>query len=327
MTSPTVSVLVPCFNAEDFVGAALDSVLAQTFPPAEVIVVDDGSTDGSAAVIARYRDRGVKVIRQANAGASAARNRAFLQSRGSHVLWLDADDWIGPDHIARLASRAAERSDAIAFSRWGRFFDDPANTKPESRPSQADLPGVEWLISEWQDGTPMMQSGMFLIPRAHVAARGGWNEGLSLIDDFEFFARLIAGAPAMRFAHDALLCYRSGLAGSLSGQISHKAAESSGHSLRLGTDHLLASEDSPRTRRIAANILMTFEYTFYPQHPDLRAAVAKRIAELGGSDLHPVGPPGFHQLRQLIGWRAARRIQRFAERHGLNGVRRRQTMA
>jgi hypothetical protein len=84
-----------------------------------------------------------------------------------------------------------------------------------------------------------------------------------------------------------------------------------------GTQHLLDCEDSPRTRRAAANMLQDFIYGRYPHHPDLRAKMRARIEELGGSDLEPNGPPGFELLQPLLGWRLARRIQRFAERNGL----------
>ena len=163
----------------------------------------------------------------------------------------------------------------------------------------------------------MMQCAMFLIPRAILQKTGGWDERVSLINDFEFFARVLCAAQELVFAPGARLYYRS-VPGSLSAQVSPEAAASAALSLALGTDHLLAAEHSPRTRRAAANMLQTFDYTFYPAYADLRRDLAARIAELGGSDLAPDGPPGFHKLRRWTGWRAARRVQRIAERFRLN---------
>ena len=317
MTDPLVSVLVPCYNAEAYVGAALESVMAQAYSLIEVIVVDDGSTDGSAAVLEEFCARGVTVIRQDNRGAAAARNRALSRSSGQLVLWLDADDWIGPGHIAALQDRLSGDDQAIAFSGWGRFTGDPAAIRCETRPSQSDLAGTDWLSREWADGMLMMQSGMFLIPRSRVDAVGGWDESLGLTDDFEFFARLIAGTPAMRFAPGACLHYRSGVAGSLSGQTTRRAAESACRSLLLGTGHLLAAKNSARTRSTCARMLQNFEFEFYPAYADLRRAVRRRAAELGRADAEPSGPPAFHALRRWIGWKAARRVQHLAERLGL----------
>ena len=318
MSQPLVSVLIPCFNAERFVGAALESVLAQTYSPIEVIVVDDGSTDGSAGVLEPFRARGVTIVHQANAGQCAAANRALAVARGDFIKFFDADDLLHPEMIERQVRALAGRNDAIALGEWARFHHDPAEATFHALAMYRDADPVDWLAGEWIGGQPMMQCAMFLVPKPILDVTGGWDERLSLINDFEFFARVLSAANELIHVPGARLYYRSNIAGSLSGQTSRKAAESAALSLRLGTGHLLAAEDSPRTRRAAANILRTFDYTFYPAFPDLRRELAARIAELGGSNLGPDGPPGFHKLRHWIGWRMARRIQRAAERLGLN---------
>ena len=316
MTAPLVSVLIPCFTAERFVGAALESVLAQTYAPIEVIVVDDGSTDGSAAVVAGFADRGVVLIKHKCGSAAAARNRAFADAHGDFALFLDADDLIAPGHVAALVERLEPAIRAVAMGQWDRFSIDPAEARFPDRPGYHDANGIDWLCQDWRDGQPMTQCGTFLIPRSLIDAVGGWDERLGLIDDFEFFARVLCAAQELVFAPGARLYYRS-VPGSLSAQVSPSAAASAALSLALGTDHLLAAEHSPRTRRAAANMLQTFDYAFYPAYADLRRDLAVRIAELGGSDLAPDGPPGFHKLRRWTGWRAARRVQRIAERFRL----------
>ena len=317
MTAPLVSVLIPCFTAERFVGAALESVLAQTYAPIEVIVVDDGSTDGSAEVVAGFADRGVVLIKHKCGSAAAARNRAFANAHGDFALFLDADDLIAPGHVAGLAERLDPATQAVAMGQWDRFTIDPTEARFPDRPGYHDANGIDWLCQDWRDGQPMTQCGTFLIPRSLIDAVGGWDERLGLIDDFEFFARVLCAAQELVFAPGARLYYRS-VPGSLSAQVSPSAAASAALSLALGTDHLLAAEHSPRTRRAAANMLQTFDYTFYPAYADLRRDLAVRIAELGGSDLAPDGPPGFHKLRRWTGWRVARRVQRIAERLKLN---------
>jgi GT2 family glycosyltransferase len=314
----TVSVLIACHNAAPYVGAALESVLAQTWQPLEAIVVDDGSTDASPPILTRYATRGVRVIRQANAGAAAARNRALAASSGKFVLFMDADDLINTDHISSLHAAIAEAPRCVAMSQWDRFSVSPDEARFPYRASYRDASGAAWLAQEWVDGGGMTQCGMFLIPRAILESAGGWDERLSLIDDFEFYARVISRSAGVRFASGARLYYRSGLGGNLSGQRSRTAVESAFLSLMLGTQHLLDAQDTPRTRRACANILKNFDYTYYPIHADLRARMCARVAEFGGSDLAPDGPPGFHKLRRLVGWRAARRAQHLAERLGRN---------
>lgn len=100
MATPLVSVVIPVYNGEAFVGQAIESVLAQTWPNVELIVVNDGSTDRSAEVIGRYRDRLV-LVQQPNQGVAAARNAGMSRAHGEFVALLDQDDWWRPEKLAR----------------------------------------------------------------------------------------------------------------------------------------------------------------------------------------------------------------------------------
>lgn len=319
---PAVSVLIPCHNAARFISATLDSVLAQTWADLEIIVVDDGSNDGSRAILQSYAGRGVRMIVQANAGAAAARNRALSACSGAFVLFLDSDDVIGNDHIKALYASIAGLTECVAFSQWDRFRASIDESVFPHRSYYLNAPGVDWLIENWAGARPMMQPGMFLLPRKLLAEHGGWDNRLSLIDDFEFFARVISRSSGVRFASEARLFYRSSIAGSLSGRKSRASIESSILSLTLGTRHLLDIENCARARRVCANLFQDFEYTYYPDHADLRAIARARIIELGGADLVPDGPPGFQKLRRVVGWRAARHAQRLSETWKLNGAAR-----
>ena len=91
-----VSVIIPCYNNEEWIAEAIDSALSQTYTPIEVIAIDDGSTDKSLEIIKSYGDR-IKWETGVNKGHSAARNRGFSLSSGKDIQWLDADDYILPD--------------------------------------------------------------------------------------------------------------------------------------------------------------------------------------------------------------------------------------
>src|SRR5690606_6649220 len=107
-----VSVLIAAYNAERWLAEAIESALGQTYPQVEVIVVDDGSTDGTLSVARSFEDRGVRVVHQANAGACAARNRALEEAQGEFVKFLDADDALASDAIAvQLSALAPHRAD------------------------------------------------------------------------------------------------------------------------------------------------------------------------------------------------------------------------
>lgn len=319
-----VSVLIPIHNAEPYLRETLNAVASQSLPASEVIAVDDGSTDNSRAILSASSLDVTLIAHQVPLGASASRNRAFDVSTGTHVVFLDADDIVNSTHLESLVdnvARGGRRS--IAFGRWARFTEHYQAAAFPQRPTERDMGGVDWLVTDWSNAQPMMQCGMFLIPRCLIEAYGGWDQRLSLIDDFEFFSRMIAASDSMIFAPRARLYYRSGVAGSLSSRKNRHAAESQFLSLMMGIGHLLAAEDSARTRGVCANLLKQFEYEHFPAHADLREQVNLRITELGGADNAPTGPPNFHRLRRVIGWRTARRVQLLTERLKLNSAARR----
>ncbi len=315
-----ISVLIACHNAAETLAQTLDSLLAQTLLADEIIVVDDGSTDDSACVAEAYSTNGVTLLRQTKAGACRARNNAFAASSGRFVIFVDSDDLVGPRHLEALYSRLLNEPRCVALSRWDRFYSSTDEAIFPDRPTERDMSPAEWLVKSWRDARPMTQSGMMLIPRVLIEEAGGWDERLTLIDDFEFFARIITRSAGIRFAADARLYYRSGILGSLSRQTGNKAIESEYLSLTLGIQQLLNLETSNETKEVCANILQDFDYKHFPIRSDLRAKTRRMVKDLGGSRLAPDGPPGFQKLRTLIGWRAARLIQKAAERLRLNGA-------
>lgn len=313
--APLVSICIPCYNAQTWIAAAVESALAQTWQPLEIIVVDDGSTDDSARVVHQFTNRGVRVLSQPNAGQSAAANAALRLARGDLIKFFDADDLLSPDMVERQVRSLAGCSQHLAYSEWARFQTDPAKAVFRIRPSWHDAPPVEWLVETWADGGPMMQCGQFLIPRALLDQVGGWDERLSLINDFEFFTRLILASEGIVFTPGARLFYRSNVSGSLSAQRSAVAWRSAALSLRLGTDYLLRAEDSVGTRRAAGNILQGLVYSMYPNMPVLTAELERRIAELGGSPLRAQGGKGFQFASRVLGWKTARWLQILAGKH------------
>ncbi|MHB8629643.1 MAG: glycosyltransferase family 2 protein [Aggregatilineales bacterium] len=103
MSQPLVSIVVPCYNTQSYVAEALDSALAQTYPNYELIIIDDGSTDNSPAILDRYAHQSpdrIRVIHQANQGVGQARMRAVHEAHGEFIVPLDADDRLHPDAIA-----------------------------------------------------------------------------------------------------------------------------------------------------------------------------------------------------------------------------------
>lgn len=117
-----VSVLIPVYNCSRYIGAAIESVLAQTFQDFEIIVIDDGSEDETASIVKCYE--GVRYVYQEHAGVSAARNRALKEARGELVDFLDADDLILPEKLEKqIAYLDANPDCEIVFCQYQNFLD------------------------------------------------------------------------------------------------------------------------------------------------------------------------------------------------------------
>lgn len=108
LANPRISVVVCNYNYERYIRTTLDSVMTQVYPPHEVIVVDDGSTDGSVKIIREYEPRGIKLVTQANGGQIAAYNTGFTHATGDVVLFLDSDDALLPQALAEIATHFTE---------------------------------------------------------------------------------------------------------------------------------------------------------------------------------------------------------------------------
>ena len=112
---PEISVILPVFNSEEFIGKAIESVLAQTFEDFELIIVNDGSTDSSKDIIDSFIDDRIRIISQSNQGPGAARNNALKMAQGSYVMYLDSDDWFCPDALEVAYSEITKYDSDFTF--------------------------------------------------------------------------------------------------------------------------------------------------------------------------------------------------------------------
>jgi len=310
MSVSLVSIIIPCHNAAPWLGATLASALGQTWPATDIIVINDGSTDGSLAVAREFEPRGVRVVDQPNRGASAARNHGLRLARGDFIQFLDADDLISPEKIGAQVELLRDRpSGTVATCAWGRFQDDPATTRFVDTAVFHDFFPVDFLVLAGDTGA-MMHPSCWLLPRAVADRAGPWDESLSLNDDGEYFARTLLASTGMAYSVTGRSFYRSGLRGSLSQQRGERARRSQFRSLELITQHLLAAEDTARTRRAAANYFQRFIHDFFPVPTDLMEQATARVTVLGGSTLgQPPMGPRTAALATVIGWRNVWRLR------------------
>jgi len=144
MKPPLISCVVPVFNGERYLSETLDSILAQTYRPLEIVVVDDGSTDQTADVIASYSDK-VHYFKQANAGVPAARNLGISAAAGAFIAFLDADDLWHPEKLERqMACFKARPELEICLTHVQNFWGSKSETqlnRPNNRPLVKPIPG------------------------------------------------------------------------------------------------------------------------------------------------------------------------------------------
>ncbi|MGY4537049.1 glycosyltransferase involved in cell wall biosynthesis [Mucilaginibacter sp. UYNi724] len=308
---PLVSICMPAFNCERYIGDAVRSVLAQSYANVQVIVVDDGSTDGTLKQICEINDARLRSISTLNMGASAARNTAYQNATGEYIIFFDADDLLPSDFIKQQVKRAAGRNDIIVLSGWGRFYNDDLSTfKKELIPYQ-EMQLTDWINTYWYRGNPMTAPGRAIIPRLLIDKAGLWNEELSLNDDLEFYTRLFTKAERILFCNEALLYYRSDIGG-LSGHKGDKAYRSLYRSISLSIKLVLQSGgNNSKIKRSCANLLQGFIYELYPSHRQLIAIAQKEIDQLAKPDLKFMAGGFTSYLLPVLGWKLTKWVKLF----------------
>jgi glycosyltransferase involved in cell wall biosynthesis len=189
--SPTVTVVIPTYNRRDLIGETLDSVFAQTFRDFEVVVVDDGSTDGTPERLRPLAEQGrIRYIRQKNAEQAAARNRGLEEARGEFIAFLDDDDLWPPDKLQWQVEALRERPDAVLV------YGEERQLHPDGRHVRRSV--------AWPDGDVYAQfrlrnwittPGQTLIRADALREIGGFDAAIWRSEDWDLYIRLARRGP------------------------------------------------------------------------------------------------------------------------------------
>lgn len=192
--SPRVSVLIPCYNAGRYVGAALDSVLAQTYQDFEIVVVDDGSTDDTAAVVCGYER--VRYIYNAHSGIPVTRNLAVAKARGELIAFLDADDLWAADKLEKQVTYLDQNPQCqLVYALTQNFFDGNPGEMTARQ---------EQLMNANMDN----YMASCCIRRAVFEAHGGFSESYAHGEDTHWVTRLWAAGVNMKHCIPEPLYFR-----------------------------------------------------------------------------------------------------------------------
>lgn len=309
--TPLVSILIPAYNAAPWISDTIKSALNQTWPRKEIIIVDDGSRDQTLQAARQFASKNVCVVTQQNEGASAARNKALELCQGQYIQWLDADDLLSADKVAKQMAAAQEcQSKRILLSSgWGYFMYRPSKAKFIPTPLWCDLSPVEWLVRKWENDTHM-QTATWLVSRELTQAAGPWDTRLLNNDDGEYFCRVLAASNGVRFVPDPKVFYRQVGFNSLS-YVGRSNTKIEAHFLgmRLQISSLLSLEDSERVRAACLRHLQNCFTYYYPERPDIVQELQQVATSLGGQLSVPEVSWKYALIKELFGFAAAHRTQ------------------
>lgn len=309
LPSAKISIITPCYNSAAYINEAIKSVLKQTYTNFELILVNDGSTDKTEELILSFKDKRIRYFKQPNKGQCVASNFGLSAANGDYIKFFDADDLMNEVHLEEQLKRIDGREDVLASCSWGRFYDgNPGSAKFIPETVWKDLDSVSWIKNALSQQYDMMGAWVWLIPKKVIERSGGWDERLSLNNDFEFSMRLLSNVKQVFFAEKAKLYYRSGIS-SLSQRPSVKAFSEAILATDLGCSYLLSREDSVFTRRLCADRYKEWLFRIYPSDKKLESLVEKKIESLGGSKRKMDGGVIFKILQALIGWKLAKKIK------------------
>lgn len=255
MKEPLVSVIIPNFNYARYLPVAIDSVLAQTYPKFEIIVIDDGSSDDSEAVLQSYGDR-VRWVSQQNQGVSAARNLGVQETRGELLAFLDADDCWFPAKLEKQLQRFLD--DDVGLVHCGvEEIDSEGNHLRFSLEGQEGWVATELLL--FKRAVILGGGSGQMVWRSEFEAVGGFDTSLSTSADWDFFYRL-ATRKRVGFIPTPLVKYR------VHGTNMHTNIRAMEHDMLIGYEKAFSCNTAARSelrRRCYGNLHMMLAGSFF----------------------------------------------------------------
>ncbi len=186
MTAPTLSIIMPVYNAEAYLREAVESILAQTYTDFELIIVEDGSTDNSRKIIDSFTDSRVKKLyNDGNKGIVFTRNRGMAAARGRYIAPFDADDIAHPEKFAKQIQFLEENPEYGLLGTWAKLIDGKGNTLNE-----------KWKVNAPPDRIPaillfrnyFVQSSVVM--RREATPKGGYETGLDAVEDYRMWTQI-----------------------------------------------------------------------------------------------------------------------------------------
>ncbi len=247
--NPLISVIIPCYKGEQFIGEAIESVLAQTYQNFEIIVVDDGSPDDSVLIVNQYvKDSRVKYVYQENQGVAAARNRGIQKSVGACLVFLDQDDRLLPNAF-EIGLRSLKDHSNCGFV-FGQSYLTNAKGAPliyaSLERAASGEPSCDYEALIGGTGPTICPPSVILFRRSVVEQVGGFNPAFGMADDYDIYLNVVKQVP-IHFHGAVIAAYRQ------------HGENNSHHTLQMRDDVLK---------------VMNAQKTYLAEHPQYQAAAA-----------------------------------------------------
>ncbi|WP_259065417.1 glycosyltransferase family 2 protein [Mucilaginibacter sp. X4EP1] len=322
---PLVSVIIPLHNTEKYIEQTINSVLSQTWPNIELIIVDDGSTDNSYEAVKKFEGEKVKILRQTNQGASAAKQNGLNIAQGQYIQYLDADDLLDPDKIGRQVLALLKEPNKVAVCKTVHFFGDDIDNGIEEEDNffQAYLDEPLNFLIKLYGGFDliggMIQPNAFLTPKTIIDKAGPWNSSISPCtdEDGEYFTRVILNSAGIIFDPGIFNYYRKTKSkNSLSGQLNPVTRLNLINSIWTKHLYMLSFAQSTEQETLIHNATYRsfdeLKVQIYLVYNDLVRQIENYQRQLHPSlkiRHHTMGGAFLNTISKTLGWKAAKRAQ------------------
>ncbi|TWI99254.1 glycosyl transferase family 2 [Mucilaginibacter frigoritolerans] len=322
---PLVSVIIPLYNTERYIEQCINSVLNQGWPNIELIIVDDGSTDRSYEIAKAFEGPKVKLLRQSNQGASAAKQNGLNHATGQYIQYLDADDLLHPEKIEKQIISLQNNPNKIAVCTTAHFFDEDIVNyiADDDRFFKEYLNDPLNFLIKLYGGFDLMggmiQPNAFLTPKSIIDKAGPWEKSISPCtdEDGEYFARVILHTEGIIYTPEILNYYRkTKTQSSLSGKLNTTTCSNLIKSIWLKHTHLLSFAKSDEQITAIHNAtyrsLDQLKVWIFLVYDNLVSEIEVYQSKLKPSlkpSYHKMGGAAINTIAWLFGWKIAKRFQ------------------
>lgn len=302
-----VSILIPLYNAEQYIEETITRALQQTYSNIELVIVDDHSTDNSLKIAQKYASKIVHIYSNPKKGGNSARNYAFEKCNGEYIKFMDADDYCTNDMIEKQMERILKDGDenTLVFSPVKMLYPDAYLLLPPREIDKDYTPGIELLIDIWR-GKGWNCPHCHLMHRSLFVKSGGWDETIIKNQDGEFFARVANKASKALCVPEEYAIWRQTGIG-VSTKKSIEAHTSMVKSYAIISKLILNYDNSVEYRQICAKYIGGFVYANYPEISPIMPMVDNILKTIQ----QPLTLPKrkiLMVLRMIIGWKLALKI-------------------